>query len=64
MQKALGFGKIYFMVGCFVPEIFPLHICLLEHPVIRVDHSGPENAEQDDNNGELVERPQCVASHI
>ena len=32
--------------------------------MVGVDHPGPENAEQDDEDGELVDGPEHVAGHV
>ncbi len=47
-----------------LPEVFPLHVRLLEHPVVGVDHPRPEDAEQHDDHRELVEGPQGVPCHV
>ena len=46
------------------PKELPLDVRFLEDPVIGVDHPGAEDAEQDDEDGELVEGPQHVPGHV
>ena len=48
----------------FEPEKFPLYICLLEYPVVRIHHPRSENAEQDDHHDELVDCPERVSRNI
>ena len=47
-----------------LPEVLPLHIRLLEDPVVGVDHPRPQDAEEHDDHRELVERPQRVARDV
>ncbi len=47
-----------------VPKKLPLYISLFEDPVICVDHSRPQDAEQDDEDRKLVKSPQHVPGHV
>ena len=52
--------------SCFdnLPEILPLDVSLFEYSVVGVDHPGPEHAEENDDDSELVDSPHDVARHV